>query len=181
MPTIPPDGVRTLVDAGRDVLGRLKQHAVLVPPNPIEVVDAERTLGQRVADGVARTAGSWSFILSFLSLLCAWMVVNLVAQAGAFDPFPFILLNLVLSCVAALQAPIIMMSQNRQAIRDRRHAELDYQVNVRAEKEVAQLKTELETLRHEQWAMLVNLQHEQLELLRNLTAPAAPAPPRAEA
>lgn len=91
------------------------------------------TLGQRAADTIARFAGSWAFIFSFTGVLVLWMVINVVSAARAFDPYPFILLNLVLSCVAAIQAPLIMMSQNRQEEKDRRRAENDYKVNLKTE------------------------------------------------
>ena len=91
------------------------------------------TLGQRAADSIAKFAGSWAFIFSFSGVLILWMVVNVLLAAIAFDPYPFILLNLVLSCVAAIQAPLIMMSQNRQEEKDRRRAENDYKVNLKTE------------------------------------------------
>ena len=91
------------------------------------------TLGPRAADSIAKFAGSWAFIFSFSGVLILWMVVNVLLAAGAFDPYPFILLNLVLSCVAAIQAPLIMMSQNRQEEKDRRRAENDYKVNLKTE------------------------------------------------
>ena len=91
------------------------------------------TLGQRAADAIAKFAGSWAFIFSFTGVLVLWMVINTVLAAKAFDPYPFILLNLVLSCVAAIQAPLIMMSQNRQEEKDRRRAENDYKVNLKTE------------------------------------------------
>ena len=91
------------------------------------------TLGQRAADAIAKFAGSWAFIFSFTGVLILWMVVNTVLATKAFDPYPFILLNLVLSCVAAIQAPLIMMSQNRQEEKDRRRAENDYKVNLKTE------------------------------------------------
>ncbi len=91
------------------------------------------TFGQRAADSIAKFAGSWAFIFSFTALLIAWMVINVILSANAFDPYPFILLNLVLSCVAAIQAPLIMMSQNRQEEKDRRRAENDYKVNLKTE------------------------------------------------
>ncbi len=90
------------------------------------------TFGQRAADAIARFAGSWAFIFSFVGVLAAWMIVNILL-INAFDPYPFILLNLVLSCVAAIQAPLIMMSQNRQEEKDRRRAENDYKVNLKTE------------------------------------------------
>ena len=91
------------------------------------------TLGQRAADTIAKFAGSWAFIFSFTGVLVLWMVVNVILAAKAFDPYPFILLNLVLSCVAAIQAPLIMMSQNRQEEKDRRRAENDYKVKLKTE------------------------------------------------
>ena len=91
------------------------------------------TLGQRTADTIAKFAGSWAFIFSFTGVLVLWMVVNVILAAKAFDPYPFILLNLVLSCVAAIQAPLIMMSQNRQEEKDRQRAENDYKVNLKTE------------------------------------------------
>lgn len=91
------------------------------------------TFGQRAADKIAKFAGSWAFIFSFTALLILWMVGNVILAKHAFDPYPFILLNLVLSCVAALQAPLIMMSQNRQEEKDRRRAENDYKVNLKTE------------------------------------------------
>ena len=97
------------------------------------------TFGERSADGIAKWAGSWVFILSFLLFLGLWMVVNVYAWINTWDPYPFILLNLVLSCVAALQAPVILMSQNRQAQKDRVKAEYDYRVNRKAEKMVEEI------------------------------------------
>ena len=91
------------------------------------------TFGQRAADKIAKFAGSWAFIFSFSALLILWMVGNVILAKRAFDPYPFILLNLVLSCIAALQAPLIMMSQNRQEEKDRRRAENDYKVNLKTE------------------------------------------------
>ena len=91
------------------------------------------TLGQRAADKIAKFAGSWAFIFSFTGVLILWMIVNAVLASKAFDPYPFILLNLVLSCVAAIQAPLIMMSQNRQEEKDRHRAENDYKVNLKTE------------------------------------------------
>ena len=91
------------------------------------------TLGQRAADTIAKFAGSWAFIFAFTGVLILWMVVNTILASNVFDPYPFILLNLVLSCVAAIQAPLIMMSQNRQEEKDRRRAENDYKVNLKTE------------------------------------------------
>ena len=113
-----------------EVLALLADSRVSV--NPTEE-KAKYTLGQRAADAIAKFAGSWAFIFSFTGELVLWMVVNTVLAVRAFDPYPFILLNLVLSCIAAIQAPLIMMSQNRQEEKDRRRAENDYKVNLKTE------------------------------------------------
>ena len=113
-----------------EVLDLLADSKVSVRP---ESGKEKYTLGQRAADSIAKFAGSWAFIFSFCGILILWMVVNVLLAARAFDPYPFILLNLVLSCVAAIQAPLIMMSQNRQEEKDRRRAENDYKVNLKTE------------------------------------------------
>ena len=113
-----------------EVLALLADSRVSV--NPSEEKE-KYTLGQRAADAIAKFAGSWPFIFSFTGGLVLWMVVNALLAARAFDPYPFILLNLVLSCIAAIQAPLIMMSQNRQEEKDRRRAENDYKVNLKTE------------------------------------------------
>lgn len=113
-----------------EVLNLLADSKISVRP---EGGKEKYTLGQRAADSIAKFAGSWAFIFSFSGVLILWMVVNVLLAAGAFDPYPFILLNLVLSCVAAIQAPLIMMSQNRQEEKDRRRAENDYKVNLKTE------------------------------------------------
>ena len=113
-----------------EVLNLLADSKISVSP---ESEKEKYTLGQRAADSIAKFAGSWAFIFSFSGVLILWMVVNVLLAARAFDPYPFILLNLVLSCVAAIQAPLIMMSQNRQEEKDRRRAENDYKVNLKTE------------------------------------------------
>ena len=113
-----------------EVLNLLADSKISVSP---ESGKEKYTLGQRAADAIAKFAGSWAFIFSFTGVLILWMVVNVVLASRAFDPYPFILLNLVLSCVAAIQAPLIMMSQNRQEEKDRRRAENDYKVNLKTE------------------------------------------------
>jgi len=118
-----------------------------VSKNTSEQSDAKLTLGQHMADGIAQFAGSWRFIIIFISCLVAWVILNILLFAKAFDPYPFILLNLMLSCVAAIQAPVIMMSQNRQAAIDRKAAEHDYVVNLRAELEIILLHDKLDALR----------------------------------
>ncbi len=107
--------------------------------NPNEHYDSQLTLGEKIADRVASFGGSWTFIILFLASMSVWMIYN-AAAPGRFDPYPFIFLNLVLSCLAALQAPVIMMSQNRQADRDRMDDQLDYEVNVRAEMEITEMR-----------------------------------------
>ena len=113
-----------------EVLNLLADSKISVSP---ESEKEKYTVGQRAADAIAKFAGSWAFIFSFTGILILWMVINAVLAANAFDPYPFILLNLVLSCVAAIQAPLIMMSQNRQEEKDRRRAENDYKVNLKTE------------------------------------------------
>ena len=113
-----------------EVLNLLADSKISVSP---ESEKEKYTVGQRAADAIAKFAGSWAFIFSFTGILILWMVINTILAAGAFDPYPFILLNLVLSCVAAIQAPLIMMSQNRQEEKDRRRAENDYKVNLKTE------------------------------------------------
>jgi uncharacterized membrane protein len=137
--------------------------------------------GQRVADAVARVGGSWGFVITFVSILVAWMLFNTWVLAGhAFDPYPYILLNLLLSCVAALQAPIIMMSQNRTSARDRMQADQDFRVNLKAELEIGSLHEKLDHLLHTRWENLIEIQEEQVELLRGLAEAslgAKPIPP----
>ena len=113
-----------------EVLNLLADSKISVKP---ESGKEKYTLGQRAADTIAKFAGSWAFIFSFTGVLVLWMVFNVILATKAFDPYPFILLNLVLSCVAAIQAPLIMMSQNRQEEKDRRRAENDYKVNLKTE------------------------------------------------
>jgi CRP/FNR family cyclic AMP-dependent transcriptional regulator len=114
--------------------------------NPNEVIEAEATLGEHVADSVARFGGSWSFIITFGAVLIVYTCVNIVLGRSAWDPYPFILLNLFLSMLAAIQAPVIMMSQNRQDTKDRLRGELDYEVNRRAESEIQGLARKLNLL-----------------------------------
>jgi uncharacterized membrane protein len=132
--------------------------------------DAQLTFGQRIADHVAAFGGSWTFILLFGAVLLSWIFLNTFMLLGgkAFDPYPYILLNLVLSMVAALQAPVIMMSQNRQAAKDRLDAAHDYEVNLKAELEIRTLHEKLDMLREKQWLELVAMQQEQIHLLTQL-------------
>ncbi len=133
--------------------------------------DDQLTFGQRLADKVAAFGGSWTFIIIFASILVIWIILNSVILAklnSTFDPFPYILLNLFLSMLAAIQAPVIMMSQNRLSIKDRLDAAHDYEVNLKAELEIANLHEKLDELREKQWAELVEMQQEQIRLLTRL-------------
>ena len=127
------------------------------------------TFGQRVADRVATFGGSWIFIGTFFLVLAAWISMNSVAVLlGPFDPYPFILLNLILSCLAAIQAPIIMMSQNRIEARDRLRSENDYQVNLKAELEIRHLHEKLDVLLKHQWQKLLEIQQIQMDFMKEL-------------
>ena len=119
------------------------------------------TLGQRSADAIARFAGSWAFIFAFTGVLILWMVINTILASNAFDPYPFILLNLVLSCVAAIQAPLIMMSQNRQEEKDRRRAENDYKVNLKTEIMIEDLYDKVNAILAKQSALEKKLQEQE--------------------
>ena len=125
------------------------------------------SVGDRVADQVASFGGSWRFIFIAVGAIVVWLLVN-IASGKPFDPYPFILLNLVLSCLAALQAPVIMMSQNRQAAHDRADAQHDYEINVKAELEIVALHTKLDEIRDAKWTQLMKVQEQQLELLTQL-------------
>ena len=116
------------------------------------------TIGQRAADAIAKFAGSWAFIFAFTGVLILWMVINTLLAVKAFDPFPFILLNLVLSCVAAIQAPLIMMSQNRQEEKDRQRAENDYKVNLKTEIMIEDLYDKVNAILAKQNALEKQLQ-----------------------
>ena len=119
------------------------------------------TLGQRAADAIAKFAGSWAFIFAFTGVLILWMVINTILASNAFDPYPFILLNLVLSCVAAIQAPLIMMSQNRQEEKDRRRAENDYKVNLKTEIMIEDLHDKVNAILAKQSALEKKLQEQE--------------------
>lgn len=135
--------------------------------DPAEKFMNSRTFGERVADAVASFGGSWPFIFLFLGGMAVWMVYN-QSIAKPFDPFPYILLNLVLSCLAALQAPVIMMSQNRQSARDRMDAQHDYEVNLRAEMEVMGLHTKLDEMRDQKLVRLEEMVRLQSEMMQRM-------------
>jgi uncharacterized membrane protein len=140
----------------------------LVSRDVNEAFSERLTLGERLADKVAEFGGSWGFITAFSLGLAAWAGLNTVVLARPFDPYPFIFLNLILSMVAAIQAPIIMMSQNRQAARDRLDAAHDYEINLKAEIEIMALHEKLDQMRTEQIAALLAQQQAQIELLTRL-------------
>ena len=132
--------------------------------------EEKRTVGQRIADRLATFGGSWKFIIIFMSVLFGWIVLNsIVLITHRFDPFPFILLNLILSCLAALQAPVIMMSQNRQEAKDRLRAQHDYQINLKAEIEIRGLHEKIDHLIFKQWQRLLEIQEIQTELMGELS------------
>lgn len=127
------------------------------------------TKGQKISDKVASFGGSWAFIISFFILLFIWILYNSIALSQFnFDPYPFILMNLILSCIAALQAPIIMMSQNRQEEKDRKRSENDYLINLKAELEIRALNQKIDLLLEEQIKILFESQAKQLEILKSI-------------
>lgn len=119
------------------------------------------TFGQKAADAVAKFAGSWAFIFSFIAVMVIWMIVNVVLSTKAFDAYPFILLNLVLSCIAAVQAPLIMMSQNRQEVKDRKRAENDYKINLKNELIIDDLHKKIELVLENQKKILKELDNKE--------------------
>jgi uncharacterized membrane protein len=135
--------------------------------DPNKSFDAQMTFGQRIADRVAAFGGSWPFIGIFLGIMAVWMAINILTSIK-WDEYPFILLNLCLSCLAALQAPVIMMSQNRQSVKDRIDASHDYEVNLKAETEIVALHLKMDELRDKQWQTLMEIQDRQLALLGRL-------------
>ncbi|MEO5736450.1 MAG: DUF1003 domain-containing protein [Variovorax sp.] len=152
-----------------------------VARNIARELEAGQSAGQRAADAVARFGGSWTFVGLFAATMLAWVGLNAVLAAtrgSSFDPYPYILLNLFLSMLAAIQAPIILMSQNRQSEKDRVQAEHDYEVNLKAELEIMLLHDKVDQLREAQWQQLLALQKEQLALLTRLVATTGDDAPR---
>jgi len=137
----------------------------------------DRSFGERAADAVANFGGSWTFIIVFAVVLIVWMAINVAMAARAFDPYPFILLNLVLSCLAAVQAPIIMMSQKRQEAKDRLRSESDYRVNLKAELEIRHLHEKIDHLLSHQWQRLAEIQQMQIEIIEDRASRREPPPP----
>ena len=156
-----------LTTLDEDVIKSLHDYEIVSEAPDEEEEDKNATFAERLSDKIAAFGGSWTFILSFAAFMAAWITLNALFLANkSFDPYPFILLNLILSCLAAMQAPIIMMSQNRQEIRDRRRAESDYKVNLKAELEIRHLHEKIDYLLHQQATRLMEVQQIQLEAMQ---------------
>ena len=152
----------------QEMLEQLKNKQI-ISQNLNTTINQKATFGQKSADAMAKFGGSWPFIFLFVVILGSWILLNTLHFFGlSFDRYPFILLNLVLSCLAAIQAPIIMMSQNRQAARDRIAADHDYQTNLKAELEISLLHEKIDYLMSQQWQQMLELQQLQIELLTQL-------------
>lgn len=150
------------------VLQSIEQEKLLLQ-NISEAEAEQLSFGQRLADRVARFGGSWKFISWFVIILAVWIGINIIFTGrNRFDPYPFILLNLLLSCLAAIQAPVIMMSQNRQEEKDRKRNENDYVVNLKAEIEIRTLHQKVDLLIQEQFKQLIESQAEQIKLLHSI-------------
>jgi uncharacterized membrane protein len=150
----------------RQVAASIANHDTIAE-NVEDDFEEDRTFGQRLSDHLASFGGSWSFLIWFAAVLLAWIAINVVmGEKKAFDAYPFILLNLVLSCIAAIQAPIIMMSQKRQESKDRLRALNDYRVNLKAELEIRHLHEKLDHLISKQWQRLAEIQRMQLEIMQ---------------
>jgi len=157
-----------VADLEMQVVNSLKEQELFAHNMNVEY-DTRRTFGERLADRIAEFGGSWRFITIFAAVLLVWIAINsIVLIVKPFDPYPFILLNLVLSCLAAIQAPIIMMSQNRQEFKDRLRSQHDYRVNLKAELEIRQLHEKIDHLLSHQWERLVEIQQIQIDLLSEL-------------
>lgn len=152
-----------------EVVESIRQNQIVTDNLNREFETGRQTVGARIADKVAEFGGSWKFIIIFFSVMAVWVLINTIPLLWRpFDPYPFILFNLILSMLAAIQAPIIMMSQNRQESRDRLRAENDYQVNLKAEIEVRVLSEKMDQLLHHQWQRLLEIQRMQTEMIQDL-------------
>ena len=146
----------------------MRQHEI-VSSNLEKQFEKKLTFGERLSDRIAEFGGSWRFLITFFGILLVWIAINgVILMTHAFDPYPFILLNLILSCLAAVQAPVIMMSQNRAEARDRLRAENDYKINLKAELEIRHLHEKIDHLLRRQYNRLFELQQIQIELLEEL-------------
>ena len=162
------DEIGELSAIDHEVVDSLQQHEIL-SENIGKEFDKELTFGERLSDRIAAFGGSWTFIMIFGAVLFVWIIINtIVLTTRAFDPYPFILMNLILSCLAALQAPVIMMSQNRTEARDRARAENDYKVNLKAELEIRHLHEKIDHLLRKQYNRLFEIQQIQIELLEEI-------------
>ncbi len=147
----------------------------LLSENANEAYEDTLTFGEKIADKISTFGGSWKFIFIFFGVLVGWMFLNsMILMSDAYDPYPYILLNLVLSCLAAIQAPIIMMSQNRRGERERIQAENDYKVNLKSELQIRQLHSKLDKFTTSQWQTLLKTQQIQTDLMHELTKIRAP-------
>jgi uncharacterized membrane protein len=157
------------LDKLQDIVQKSINEEKLVVENLLNEPKEIMTRGQSISDKVARFGGSWNFIISFSAILFAWIIFNSFSSgANKFDPYPFILMNLVLSTIAALQAPVIMMSQNRKEERDRKRNENDYMINLKAELQVRSLHQKIDLMQKEQMKILYETQAKQLELLEKI-------------
>src|SRR6266576_512800 len=162
------DEIGELTSLDHEVIESLREHEVLTE-NIEKQFERKLTFGEHLSDKIAEFGGSWKFIIVFGAILLGWIVLNaLVLLNRAFDPYPFILLNLILSSLAALQAPVIMMSQNRSEARDRLRAENDYKVNLKAELEIRHLHEKIDHLLRKQYNRLFEIQQIQIELLEEI-------------
>lgn len=153
----------------KNIVKKTIEDEKLIIENLVNSPEDVLTHGQKISDKVARFGGSWSFIILFFAVLITWILFNvIVINKYEFDPYPFILMNLILSCIAALQAPIIMMSQNRKEEKDRKRSENDYLINLKAELEVRGLHQKIDLLLEEQIKMLFDSQAKQLEILKSI-------------
>ncbi|MEH1710901.1 DUF1003 domain-containing protein [Acinetobacter pittii] len=151
-----------------EVIGSMQRHE-LISRNTESDFDQKWTFGEKLADKIASFGGSWAFLICFALFLTGWIILNtVVIVVRPVDPYPFILLNLVLSCLAAIQAPIIMMSQNRQEAKDRLRSQHDYQINLKAELEIRHLHEKMDHLLSHQWERLAHIQEIQLDLLAEM-------------
>jgi uncharacterized membrane protein len=158
----------TLTALEKEVLDSLSNER-LIARDALDDAGDKLTFGQRLADRVAAFGGSWAFIIAFFAILALWITINSgFLLAKSFDPYPFILMNLILSCLAALQAPVIMMSQNRQEAKDRIRSEHDYQINLKAELEIRVLREGLDRLAGHQWQQLMEVQQMQMDMIQEL-------------
>jgi len=157
-----------LAQIDEDVMSAIRDNAIL-SENIDEITEGQLTLGDRLADRIASFGGSWTFIIAFFSFILIWMIINIwILATRPFDPYPFILLNLILSCLAAIQAPIIMMSQNRQETKDRQRAEHDYRINLKAELEIKLLSEKMDHVLVHQNKKLLEIQEVQIDYLEDL-------------